>query len=598
MTETKAPGRAAKTVAPPVERIVRNGDIEIAVYEQGKLDGETIILVHGWPDTHRLWDGVLPYLVERFHVVSYDTRGHGKTTNPKDYKAFGLAELATDFFAVANAVSPVSPVHVLAHDWGGISLWEAVCEPDAERRIASFTSVSGPNIDHVGQWMKKRISRPTPKNVWQPVSQLLSSSYTFPFMVPGLQKVFGMAINEKLWKLFLNVSQGTPADQVYLADTFEQDFVNGMKIYRANIIQRSLGARERRTKVPVQLIVDTGDVAIRPAGYDDEARWTDRLWRRDLKAGHWAPFSHPQVLAQAAIELIDALSGGEPARGLRRAEVGRDRKYFGDQLLVITGGGSGIGRETALAFAREGAEVVLSDVNLASAKETAALIAEFGGVAHPYQLDVADEAAVEAHADEVAEKHGVPDILINNAGIGHAGRFLDTSSESFRRVIDINLFGVINGSRAFGRKMVERGVGGQIVNLSSMAAFGPQQGFSSYATSKSAVFMFSDCLRAEFASANIGVSTICPGIVHTNIVATTKFSGVSADEEASKQAKFDKLYEKRGYTPDKVADRIVNAVKKNKSIVPVTPEAHISYHGSRLAPAVVRFGAAVRQVIQ
>ena len=127
------------------------------------------------------------------------------------------------------------------------------------------------------------------------------------------------------------------------------------------------------------------------------------------------------------------------------------------------------------------------------------MIDEAGGTAHAYQLDVADEAAVHAHADEVAEKHGVPDILINNAGIGQAGPFLATPSKSFTRVIDINLYGVVNGCRAFGAKMVERGSGGHIVNLASMAAYTPQQSFTAYSTSKAAVFMFSDCLRAELA---------------------------------------------------------------------------------------------------
>ena len=127
----------------------------------------------------------------------------------------------------------------------------------------------------------------------------------------------------------------------------------------------------------------------------------------------------------------------------------------------------------------------------------------------------------------------MPDILINNAGIGQAGVFLETPSKSFTRVMDINFYGVVNGCRAFGAKMVERGTGGQIVNLASMAAYSPQQSFSAYSTSKAAVFMFSDCLRAEFAKSGIGVSTICPGIVHTNIVANTQFSGVSAGTEAT-----------------------------------------------------------------
>jgi NAD(P)-dependent dehydrogenase (short-subunit alcohol dehydrogenase family) len=278
--------------------------------------------------------------------------------------------------------------------------------------------------------------------------------------------------------------------------------------------------------------------------------------------------------------------------------MGKHSKTFHGELLVITGGGSGIGRETALAFARCGAEVVLSDVKLDAAKQTAAMIDEAGGTAHAYQLDVADETAMHAHADEVAEKHGVPDILINNAGIGQAGTFLATPSKSFTSVMDINFYGVVNGCRAFGQKMVERGSGGHIVNLASMAAYMPQQSFTAYSTSKAAVFMFSDCLRAELAASGIEVSTICPGIVHTNIIANTQFSGVSARAEADKQQKFDRLYEKRHYTPDKVAECIVAAVTKKKSIVPVTPEAHFAYHARRFVPAVGRWLAARKDIIQ
>lgn len=105
-------------------------------------------------------------------------------------------------------------------------------------------------------------------------------------------------------------------------------------------------------------------------------------------------------------------------------------------------------------------------------------------------------------------------------------------------------------------------------------------------------------LRAEFAKSGIGVSTICPGIVHTNIVASTQFSGVSAGAEAEKQQKFDRLYEKRHYTPDKVAERIVAAVAKKKSILPVTPEAHVAYHARRFAPAIGRWLAARKDIIQ
>jgi hypothetical protein len=124
--------------------------------------------------------------------------------------------------------------------------------------------------------------------------------------------------------------------------------------------------------VPVQLIVNTEDVFVRPYVYDDTARWVPRLWRRDIRAGHWLPMSHPQVVAAAVAELVSHLDGGRPSRALLRAQVGRPRKTFGDNLVAVTGAGSGIGRATAMAFAADGAEVVVSDIDGAAAAQTAA----------------------------------------------------------------------------------------------------------------------------------------------------------------------------------------------------------------------------------
>lgn len=277
--------------------------------------------------------------------------------------------------------------------------------------------------------------------------------------------------------------------------------------------------------------------------------------------------------------------------------LGRPKNNLNGKLVVITGGGSGIGRETALAFAAQGATIVVSDIDLTSAEQTVELIYKAGGTAYPYQLNVADRKAIQAHAEEVADRHGVADVLINNAGIGQAASFLKTSPESFDRVMNINLFGVVDGCRAFGEQMVKRGQGGHIVNLASMAAFVPQQSFSAYSTSKAAVFMFSDCLRAEFAASDIAVSTICPGIVHTNIVTKAEFSGLSEEAAAERRKHFDQLYAKRHYTPDRVAREIVRAVQRKKAIVPVTPEAHLAYYLRRFAPALVRWMAANRNVI-
>jgi NAD(P)-dependent dehydrogenase (short-subunit alcohol dehydrogenase family) len=300
--------------------------------------------------------------------------------------------------------------------------------------------------------------------------------------------------------------------------------------------------------------------------------------------------SHAPTIAQSVREFVDHLEGGPASRALLRAQVGRPREYFGDTLVSVTGAGSGIGRETALAFAREGAEVVISDINEAGVKDTAAQIAARGGVAHAYTLDVADADAVERFAEEISAAHGVPDIVVNNAGVGHAGLFLDTPREEFDRVLDINFGGVVNCCRSFGRRLVDRGTGGHIVNVASMAAYSPQQSMNAYSTNKAAVFMFGDCLRAELDQAGVGLTTVCPGVIDTNIVHTTRFdvpAGKQAKVEA-RRAQIEKAFAARRYGPDKVAKAIVSAVKKNKPIRPVTPEAYFVYGAAHLLPQAMR----------
>lgn len=340
-----------------------------------------------------------------------------------------------------------------------------------------------------------------------------------------------------------------------------------------------------RVDVPVQLIVPVGRA-------DDLTARVPRLWRREVATGHPAPDTHPELFARAARQFVEHLGGAPAARELRRAEV-RSRRPFDDTLVSVTGAGSGIGRETALAFARDGAELVISDVDADGLTETARRLADIGATAHHYLVDVADAAAVESFADEVCGEHGVPDVVVNNAGVGHAGYFLDTPVEEFDRVLDINFGGVVNGCRSFGRRLVERGTGGHIVNIASMASYTPVNMMNAYCTSKAAVFMFSDCLRAELDSAGIGVTTICPGVIGTNIVDTTRFSLPDArrDEAEALRARARRGFSLRRYGPDKVARAIVAAVGKNKAVEPVTLEARLVYAIAHAAPPAMRSAA-------
>jgi NAD(P)-dependent dehydrogenase (short-subunit alcohol dehydrogenase family) len=344
--------------------------------------------------------------------------------------------------------------------------------------------------------------------------------------------------------------------------------------------------------VPTQVIVPTKDLFVSPHLVGGLGARVPNLSLRPIAAGHWVPRSHPDVVARWITEHITGVQGGpltaSESRALRRARVDRDRRAFDGSLVVVTGAGSGIGRATALAFAEQGAEVVAADLDLATAQRTAELAGLVGPAGHPYGVDVSDAAAMEDFAKSVLHDHGVPDVVVNNAGIGMAGSFLDHTVDDWDAVLGVNLWGVVHGSRLFAAQMVERGQGGHIVNTSSAAAFTPSRTLPAYATSKAAVLMLSECLRAELKGKGIGVTAICPGIVNTNITRTSRFVGRAAEEQARSQEKAARAYALRGFGPEGVAKQIVNAVRDDRAVVPVTPEARLSYLTSRLSPRAMR----------
>jgi NAD(P)-dependent dehydrogenase (short-subunit alcohol dehydrogenase family)/pimeloyl-ACP methyl ester carboxylesterase len=582
------------------QHVIESTDgVRIAVYEEGNPEGPPVVLVHGFPDSHVLWDGVVPLLTDRFRVIRYDNRGVGQSSVPKKVSAYTMSRFADDFAAVIAEVSPGQPVHVLAHDWGSVGVWEYLSRPGAGDRVASFTSVSGPSADQLMHYIRGGLKQPwRPRRFARSIVQALRFTYMLLFSVPVLAPLF-LRLALSVPALRRNAVDNIAVEKIHHSPNLARDAANSIKTYPANYFRTiSSRPREHVVDVPVQLIVNTQDKFVRPYGYDEAARWVPKLWRRDIKAGHFSPMSHPQVLAVAVHDFADVAEGKSPSRGLLRAQVGRPRGRYGDTLVSITGAGSGIGRETAFAFAADGAEVVISDIDEAAVKETAAQIASRGGVAHAYLLDVSDADAVEAFVAEVSATHGLPDIVVNNAGIGQAGRFLDTPAEQFDRVLSVNLGGMVNCCRSFASRLVERGTGGHIVNVSSMAAYAPLQSLNAYCTSKAATFMFSDCLRAELDAAGVGLTTICPGVINTNILNTTRIDAPAGKDAAvaGRRGQLEKMFALRSYGPDKVAKAIVTSVEKEKPIRPVAPEAYMLYGLARVLPQALRSTARGRVI--
>jgi NAD(P)-dependent dehydrogenase (short-subunit alcohol dehydrogenase family) len=201
---------------------------------------------------------------------------------------------------------------------------------------------------------------------------------------------------------------------------------------------------------------------------------------------------------------------------------------------------------------------------------------------------VSDGVAMEEFAEHVRTVYGIPDVVVNNAGIAMAGPFLAHRADDWERLLAVNLWGVIHGARLFGAQLAERAEGGHIVNVASAAAFVPQRSLPAYSTSKAAVLMLSECLRADLAGTGVGVSAICPGFIHTNLTRTTRFVGRSSQEQLRLRGQISKLYRLRGYAPERVADRVIAAVVRNQAVAPVSTEAHLLRWLSRLTPEGAR----------
>lgn len=303
-------------------RSINRAGAELFLTEAGDPANPTVVLVHGYPDTHAVWDELVARLADRYHTVAYDVRGMGHSTAPEAPGAFALPELALDLGAVLDAVSPERAVHLVGHDWGAFQCWEAVQSEQLAGRIVSLTAVAGPRVDRSLAWARRRL-RPRLSALRELAGQARRSWYIAAFHLPMLPERVLRSGVERGWAAAMRRLERIEPRAGHPAATFASDARTGLALYRTNM--RGL-LRERRTNsvaVPVQLIVATRDRYISTAMYDDSAEWATRVWRRDIPAGHWVQRSHPDAVTRAVSELVEHVEGGPEPAALQRARYTR-----------------------------------------------------------------------------------------------------------------------------------------------------------------------------------------------------------------------------------------------------------------------------------
>lgn len=292
-------------------QIVGANGVGIAAREWPRADAPTVVLVHGYPDNQAVWRQVAPVLHKQFRVITYDVRGAGESERPRKTSAYALKNLSGDFKAVIDKLSPVQPVHVVAHDWGSIQSWESVTDPNLEDRIASYSTMSGPCLDHIGFWARDQLR---PAQLKQGLTQLAHSWYVGAFHVPLLGEFAWRGVVAKAWPKLLKHVEGVDAEA---NPTQKGDGVLGMKLYRANVLPSMRSPRRRNTNVPVQLLMPEDDNYVTPAMAQSCTYWADRCWQQTVEGGHWAPLSHPQSLAKAVIDFVSFTEQGCDGRNVK-----------------------------------------------------------------------------------------------------------------------------------------------------------------------------------------------------------------------------------------------------------------------------------------
>ncbi|MDD9893185.1 MAG: alpha/beta fold hydrolase [Gammaproteobacteria bacterium] len=279
-----------------MKKNIVHGDenVRLSVREYPAENKPTVVLIHGYPDDQTVWDGVIAELRDQYHLITYDVRGIGESDIPSRVRDYKHQKLAADFVAVLDALAPNEKVHLVGHDWGSVQSWYFVNQPYIAKRIASYTSISGPGLDYAGHLMRRKLSRPTPKNLWAVIKQLLMSWYTFAFHIPLLGPFpwrLGLAGH---WFKVVSWLEGKPVKK---RPTQKADAINGMQLYRANILPSLFKPQPFKVTVPVLLIVPQQDRFLSPSTYDDLPVFVRQLQRVSVTGGHWLPLSQPELLA-------------------------------------------------------------------------------------------------------------------------------------------------------------------------------------------------------------------------------------------------------------------------------------------------------------
>lgn len=302
------------SVTAPSRRWMTTSDnYRLAVFEHGDPANPTVLCVHGFPDDHRLWDGVVALLSGTYHVVTFDNRGAGESDRPRPVSAYVVEQLADDVATVVRAVKDGGRVHVLGHNWGGAAAWQLALHPVDDTDVLSITTIGSASPEHYSAWVRD-LFRFDRQRLTDLFGTWRTNTYMTAFQIPVLAPlIFRSGVADAvmaLAKLGFEAGKEPPGYGRGLAARNR----DGLRIYTANVYQQMLGHKPPRKNTheplkptPSLVIVPEHDIVITPASQAGAAEWAVDCRIRHIEGGHWVPSHQPDVVARMVAAFVEEI---------------------------------------------------------------------------------------------------------------------------------------------------------------------------------------------------------------------------------------------------------------------------------------------------
>lgn len=282
---------------------VKSDNICLAAYHWGELnpDRETIVLIHGYPDSAEVWEPIAQHLKSNFNVIAYDVRGTGLSDIPASTQEYDFEYLVRDLSQVISTLNPHSAVHLVGHDWGALQGWEAVLGDRLKHQIASYIAMA-PSADHVGWWFKRQWEQ---KSYLSVIKRIISSGY-MPMLkipvIPELSWYLGLA---RIWPKVVGLLEKS---KVELNSTQVRNSVSGLGLYRQNLLTRLYEPTTRKTTIPVYMLLMSQDPFVPMSLSQGMQEWVQQVEYDEVFAGHWGILSQPEQVAEKITGFVNNIS--------------------------------------------------------------------------------------------------------------------------------------------------------------------------------------------------------------------------------------------------------------------------------------------------